>query len=78
MYDRECRRRGLGRALLQAAEEAARAAGRRLLVLDTREGDPSEALYRQGGWTAVGRIADYAISTDGTPHAAVIYARSLA
>jgi GNAT superfamily N-acetyltransferase len=72
------RRRGLGRALLQAAEEAARAAGRRLLVLDTREGDPSEALYRQGGWTAVGRIADYAVSTDGTPHATVIYARSLA
>jgi len=72
------RRRGLGRALLQAAEEAAREAGRRLLVLDTREGDPSEALYRQGGWTAVGRIADYAISTDGTPHATVIYARSLA
>ncbi len=72
------RRRGLGRALLHAAEEAARAAGRRLLVLDTREGDPSEALYGQAGWTAVGRIADYALSTDGTPHATVIYARSLA
>jgi GNAT superfamily N-acetyltransferase len=72
------RRRGLGRALLRAAEEAARAAGRRLLVLDTREGDPSEALYRAAGWTAAGRIADYALSTDGTPHATVIYVRSLA
>jgi GNAT superfamily N-acetyltransferase len=72
------RRRGLGRALLHAAEDAARASGRRLLVLDTREGDPSEALYRAAGWTAVGRIADYALSTDGTPHATVIYTRSLA
>jgi GNAT superfamily N-acetyltransferase len=72
------RRRGLGRALLQAAEQAARAAGRRLLVLYVREGDAAEALCRAAGWTAAGRIADYALSPDGTPHAAVIYARSLA
>lgn len=72
------RRRGLGRALLRAAEEAARAAGRRLLVLDTREGDAAEALCRAAGWTAAGRIADYALSTDGSPHAAVLYVRSLA
>jgi GNAT superfamily N-acetyltransferase len=72
------RRRGLARALLAAAEDAARAAGRRLLVLDTREGDPAEALYRAAGWTRAGRIADYALSTDGTPHATVIYTRSLA
>lgn len=71
------RRRGLARALLAAAEDAARAAGRRLLVLDTREGDPSEALYRAAGWTRAGRIPDYALSTDGTPHATVIYTRSL-
>lgn len=72
------RRRGLGRALLAAAEASALAAGRRLLVLDTREGDPSEALYRAAGWTRVGRIPDYALSTDGTLHATVIYTRRLA
>lgn len=71
------RRRGLARALLHAAEGEARAAGRRLLVLDTREGDASEALYRSAGWTAAGRIADYAFSTDGTLHATVVYTRSL-
>jgi GNAT superfamily N-acetyltransferase len=72
------RRRGLARALLRAAEDAARTAGRSLLVLDTREGDASEALYRAAGWTPAGRIADYARSTDGTLHATVIYTRSLA
>jgi ribosomal protein S18 acetylase RimI-like enzyme len=42
MVHRKFRRQGLGRALMTAVEEAARQAGRTLLVLDTRKGDPSE------------------------------------
>ncbi|MEO8202079.1 MAG: GNAT family N-acetyltransferase, partial [Gemmatimonadota bacterium] len=34
------RRQGVGRALMMALEQSAREAGRTLLVLDTREGDP--------------------------------------
>lgn len=60
------RRQGLGRKLMQAAEDAAVRAGRTLIVLDTRTGDPSETLYRGMGYQVAGVIPDYARSTDGT------------
>ncbi|MFN8558323.1 MAG: GNAT family N-acetyltransferase, partial [Dehalococcoidia bacterium] len=50
------RRGGIARALMAAIEEEARRAGRVLLVLDTRRGDPAEQLYGSGGWTRVGVI----------------------
>src|SRR5262245_31627989 len=50
---RSARRRGLARALLQALEGEARRLGRTTLVLDTREGDPSELLYRALGYQLV-------------------------
>jgi GNAT superfamily N-acetyltransferase len=42
---RRARRQGIGRILMGAVELAAMEAGRSLLVLDTRKGDPSEQLY---------------------------------
>ncbi len=39
MVESQSRRRGFGRVLMQAIEDAARQAGRSLLVLDTRVGD---------------------------------------
>ncbi|HEU4326465.1 MAG TPA: GNAT family N-acetyltransferase [Roseiflexaceae bacterium] len=71
------RRRGLGRALLGAAEEAARAAGRTLLVLDTRAGDAAEQLYRHHGYTAAGTIPAYARNGEGTLDATVVFFRLL-
>lgn len=62
----EMRRRGIGRALLARAEAEAAAVAKTLLVLDTREGDPSNDLYRASGWTEAGRIPDWARSADGT------------
>ncbi len=59
------RRRGLGRSLLAHAEMEAGALGRTLLVLDTREGDPSNDLYRAAGWTEGGRIPAWARSATG-------------
>lgn len=50
------RRRGVGRALMQRAEQTARGVGRRLLVLDTRRGTAAEALYRATGWAEAGSI----------------------
>ncbi len=71
------RRRGVGRALLGAAEDAARAAGRTLLVLDTRAGDAAEQLYRRHGYTAAGTIPAYARNGDGTLDATVVFYRLL-
>jgi GNAT superfamily N-acetyltransferase len=60
------RRRGIARRLVIAAEEAAAAAGRPLLVLDTCAGDAAEPLYRALGWTEAGRIPGYALLADGS------------
>ena len=65
----KARRRGVGRALMAAAEEAARQAGRRLLVLDTLAGGEAEPLYRSLGWVEAGTIPDYALDVGGAGHA---------
>jgi GNAT superfamily N-acetyltransferase len=61
------RRRGLARALMLRAEQAARRDGRTLLTLDTRAGDAAENLYRAMGWQEAGRIPGYALNADLTP-----------
>lgn len=68
----EARRQGLGAALMTAAEEAARGAGRRVLVLDTASG-AAERLYERLGWTRVGVIPDYALLPDGRPCATTVF-----
>jgi len=67
------RRRGIARALMEMAEERARQEGRRLLVLDTREGAPSNQLYVSLGYTRAGRIPSYAQSATGTLDATLLY-----
>jgi GNAT superfamily N-acetyltransferase len=62
---RRARRRGVGAALLKAAEEAARAHGRTLLVLDTVTGSEGYRLYSAQGWQTVGEIPDYALWPNG-------------
>ncbi len=64
---------GIGRALLAEAEMTARAAGKTLLVLDTREGDPSNDLYRAAGWTEAGRVPKWAQAADGRLAGTVFY-----
>ena len=61
----EARRRGIGSQLLRFAEDAARSAGKTLLVLDTATGSDAERLYERWGWVRVGVIPDYALSPDG-------------
>jgi hypothetical protein len=46
---------------MRAAEEAARAAGKSVLVLDTVTGGDAERLYARVGWTRVGVIPNYAL-----------------
>ena len=71
------RQRGLGRALMQAAEEDARRLGRTTLVLDTRAGDPSEQLYRSMGWVRAGIIPCYARSARGALDPTAFYYKLL-
>lgn len=67
------RRHGIGRSLLQKAEERAKQENRSLLVLDTREGDPSNKLYRSMNYLEVGKIPGYTISQMDELEATVIY-----
>ena len=71
------RRRGLGRALLAAAEAAALHAGRTLLILDTETGSAGEMLYRNCGWTALGGIPDHSYTTDGRLAAATVFFKAI-
>ncbi|MDQ1002519.1 ribosomal protein S18 acetylase RimI-like enzyme [Neobacillus niacini] len=71
------RRKGVGRALLKMAEERAINEGRTLLVLDTREGDPSNLLYQSFGFIPAGKIPNFALSGKGELDTTVIYYKNL-
>lgn len=72
------RRIGLAARLMNGIETEARAAGYRLLTLDTKRGDPAEQLYRKLGWNELGMIPRYAMNPDGTPHDAVFFWKEIA
>lgn len=74
---RSARKRGLGAALMRAAEEAAARTGKTLLNLDTAS-DDAERLYAALGWTLAGRIPNYALMPDGTPCATALYYKEIA
>lgn len=67
------RRLGIARALMQAMEAAARAAGRTLLVLDTVPEGDAYRLYHRLGYVEVGRIPGYALMPDGTPSDTAVF-----
>jgi GNAT superfamily N-acetyltransferase len=78
LVHRRARRRGLGAALMRAAEDAARAAGKSLLVLDTVTGGDAERLYARLGWQRVGVIPDYALWPHGGLCATTVFYRRVA
>lgn len=77
LVHRRARGRGLGGALLRAAEAEARAAGRRVLVLDAVTGGPAARLYERHGWVRVGDVPDYALFPDGRFCSTTYYYRDL-
>nr|WP_298682159.1 GNAT family N-acetyltransferase [uncultured Dongia sp.] len=77
LVHRDARRKGLGRALMIAAEAETKALGRSLLTLDTRRGDAAEALYRSLGYTESGIIPRYAKNADGSFHDTVIFYKEI-
>jgi GNAT superfamily N-acetyltransferase len=65
LVSRRARRQGVGAALMRAAENAARTAGKAVLVLDTVTGGDAERLYARLGWMKAGVIPNYALWPQG-------------
>lgn len=76
LVHRRGRRRGIGAALLAAAERSALEAGKTLLALDTAS-DDAERLYARQGWQRCGEIPDYALLPDGRPCPTTIFYKLL-
>ena len=77
MVHSACRGQGIGKALMAAIEDQARAAGRSLLCLDTEAGKPAQTMYERSGWIRIGEIPGYACSREGELHAAAFYYRQI-
>lgn len=71
------RQRGIARSLMAAIEEAARAAERTLLVLDTEQGSVAESFYEKCGYTRLGVIPQYARGADGSMITTVVFYKLL-
>lgn len=77
LVHRRARRRGLGAALMRAAEATAIRHGRHLLVLDSVTGGDGARLYERLGWVKVGDIPDYALWPAGGYCSTTYYYRKL-
>jgi len=77
MVHRRFRRRGLGRALMGAVDDAAREHGRSTLFLDTFAHQDARRLYEAAGWTHAGDIPAFARTAYGTLGATSYYYRLL-
>jgi GNAT superfamily N-acetyltransferase len=64
LVHRAARGHGVGRLLMQRAEQEALAEGRWLLVLDTAS-PAADHIYRSLGWTELGVVPDFALMPDG-------------
>jgi GNAT superfamily N-acetyltransferase len=66
---------GIGRMLMEHAEDHARASGISLLTLDARQ----ERLYQRLGWTCSGTIPVFAVNADRSGmHATVVHSKLVA
>ena len=68
---------GVGRALMRAAEDEARARGVTLLWLTTHDGTEACAFYEAIGYARLGVMPAYSLRPDGTPTPAAFYFREL-
>jgi len=77
LVHRRVRRRGVGEALMRAAEATACECGKTLLVLDTVTGGDAERLYARLGWVRVGEIPNYALFPAGSFCSTTVFYREL-
>ena len=78
LVHRRARRRGLGEALMRAAEATGRECGKTLLVLDADTDGDAARLYARLGWVRVGEIPGYALYPQGGPCSTTYFYRRLA
>ncbi|WP_431825984.1 N-acetyltransferase family protein [Burkholderia sp. F1] len=78
LVHRDARRQGVGARLMAAADDAARAAGKAVLVLDTVTGSDAARLYERAGWQRVGDVPNYALMPDGRYCATTFFHKQLA
>ena len=76
LVHRSARNKGAGGQLMQAAEDAARASGKTVLVLDTASAE-AERIYTRLGWLFAGEIPDYALLPQGGLCSTRLYYRML-
>lgn len=77
LVSRHARRKGVAARLMAAADEAAREAGKTVLVLDTVTGGDAERLYQRAGWQRVGAVPNYALMPDGAFCGTTFYYKEL-
>lgn len=77
LVHRRARRRGLGAALMRAAEATARECGKTLLVLDAVTGGDAARLYERLGWEHVGEVPGYALMPQGGLCGTTFYYRNV-
>lgn len=78
LVHRRARRRGLGEALMRAAEQTARDCGKTLLVLDAVTDGDAARLYARLGWVRVGDIPNFALYPQGGYCSTTYFYRNLA
>jgi ribosomal protein S18 acetylase RimI-like enzyme len=78
LVDPARRRQGIGQALMERVEAAARERGKTLLTLDTIENDAGVRLYRRLGFQTAGVVPGYAMAGDGRLRGTVFMYKALA
>jgi GNAT superfamily N-acetyltransferase len=78
LVHRRARRKGLGQALMRAAEQIARDCNKTLLVLDAVTDGDAARLYARLGWVRVGDIPNYALYPQGGYCSTTYFYRNLA
>lgn len=73
----EMRGRGLGKQLLEQFGQDARTRGATRLLLEMREDNPAESLYRSLGFVPIGKRPNYYRIGSGSPRDAVTFACDL-
>jgi len=71
------RRRGVGTALLQAAEIEALSLRRGLLFLDLEAGSGAEQLYAKAGYTRVGELPEHCCTPNGHWRSTAVWYKTL-
>ena len=77
MVHSSARGKGTGKQLMLALEQHAIDLDKKLLVLDTREGDVASSLYKKLGYTVAGIIPDFALSSTGQLDGTVIFYKQI-